>query len=140
MDPADREKRGDLRTDREIDQRPKLIFSDRMQKPAYGDQSDSEDYYPKYPSLCLSVETGEKWQDRGILDAFLHAIPAVNVRRSARWQTFVIRLLQVPGSDDPSPAVTPQKAPQHTDHVNLLPFGPPSTLQWLLLSSLLPWP
>src|SRR5579859_2205990 len=63
-----------------------------MKKPANGDQSDSEDYYPKYPSSCLSVETGERWQDRGILDAFLHAIPAVNVRRSARWQTFVIRL------------------------------------------------
>src|SRR5579859_6903381 len=105
-----------------------------MQNPRDRDESDTDQNYAQNPCPRLSVECGETRQNRGILVAFSGAHLALNARRSAwggpstRWR------LEVPGSDDPGPAVTPPKTPQHADHVNLLPFGPPSTLQWLLLS------
>lgn len=71
MDPPNGQKSCDLCTNREIEQRSKLVSRDRMKEPPNRDQADPDKYYAKYPSLRLSVESGESWQDRGILDAFL---------------------------------------------------------------------
>ena len=120
----------------EVEERPDLIRRDGMNDPGEWHDANAKHQYEQCPSFSLPVERGETRQDRGILDAFLGAYFDLTHERARTLQTLIWCGLEAPGPDDPGPAVTPQEALQHTDHVNLLPSGPPSTLAWQLISSL----